>query len=210
MSIKVLVVDDHQLFLDGIAFILKGDGFTVECVSTAEAAKELLQAINDFDLALIDIDLSGSDGLQILHYIKEERLLVPVVAISANTQPMVISHCITSGVSGYIPKSLSGEAMIEAIHQVIAGVTFIPEDLKHAVNLYEQKIEELSKSEGVGPRQIEVLKYMAQGLSNSDIGEKLFISESTVKSHISVLFKALGAKNRVACLEKARAQGLLT
>jgi len=209
LSIKILVVDDHQLFLDGLEFILRENAFEVECVSTIDDAKIFLQPKNGFDLALIDIDLSGTDGLQILNYVRSEKLLIPIITISANLKPALISRCFALGASGYIPKSLSASAMIGAINQVLSGINFIPDNLKNAISQYDQKIERLSKLYGIRSRQLEVLKYMETGLSNKDIGKKLFISEATVKSHVATLFKAMNAKNRVDCLNLARIQGLL-
>jgi len=206
---KILIIDDHQLFLEGMEFIFKSRDYDTVCVTSLDAAIEELNSPDDFDLALVDIELAGSSGLTLLQYIKQEKLLIPVVIISADASPSTVSKSIRAGASGYIPKSYSGAHVMEAIMQVLEGVLFLPENLIKSVQIYEQKLENMAQQYGVGQRQLDVLGYIDRGLSNKDIGAAMYISESTVKSHIVALFKAFKARNRVDCIKQAQAQGLL-
>lgn len=201
---NILIVDDHLLFLEGMALYFSGQSFDVFSATDLTSAIEILDSGIDLDVALVDIDLSGSSGIEIIEYIKHNKLLIPVVVMSANEKASTISECLDAGASGYIPKTSSTAVMAEAISSVLSGVTFIPDDYRKAVCLHEQKVARFSEMHGVGARQLDVLRYMDMGLSNKEIGARLFISEATVKSHIMILFKALNAKNRVDCLKLAK------
>ncbi|MCP5079853.1 MAG: response regulator transcription factor, partial [Psychromonas sp.] len=124
--------------------------------------------------------------------------------------PVEINAAMESGAVGFIPKSYSPDKVFRAIDHIMNGKCYIPDEYKQPIQVYKKQLQTLASQYKIGSRQIEVLHCMHQGLSNKNIGEQLFISEATVKSHISSLFQAFQAKNRVECLASASKLGLIS
>ena len=216
---QVLVADDHQLFLDGIRHILKKLDTVVDITETtsAEKAIEILESGLTFDLVLIDLCMPGIDGLSILQRMNERKVWLPLVVISGEEDVAKIKAALDSGALGFIPKAHSSQQMLSALNEVLNGEIYIPENIEKQINSIETcrppaeaGSNEALKSSGITKRQFEVLQLLAKGYSNKNIATTLFLTEHTVKAHVSALFTALVAGNRTECVQNAQKKMILT
>lgn len=214
----ILVVDDHQLFLDGIRHILEKleTDTTVTEANTVEAALVALNNPVGLDLALIDLCMPGMDGLALLQSMNSRRIRLPVVVVSGEEEPGRIKAALDLGALGFIPKSYGSQQMRDALLQVLEGDIYLPPHLEKQIDrLATRRPPDAAshnsalKDSGITRRQYDVLKLMAKGYSNKQIANTLFLTEHTVKSHVSALFVLLTANNRTNCVQNAMQKGLL-
>jgi len=214
----VLVADDHQLFLDGIRHILKklDDVVDITEATHAEQAINILESGQSFDLILVDLSMPGMDGMSILQRMNERKVLLPLVVVSAEEDGRKIKSALDSGALGFIPKTHSSQQMLAALHAILDGEIYIPENIEKQINLLETRRPPAEagsntalQSSGITKRQFEVLQLLAKGYSNKQIATSLFLTEHTVKAHISALFAALCANNRTECVQNAIQQKIL-
>lgn len=215
---NILVADDHQLFIDGMRLILNklDAGVSITESNTAEQAIEILESGLEFDLILIDLSMPGIDGMSILKRMHERKLWLPIVVVSGEEDVGKIRSALDSGALGFIPKTHNSQQMLSALQAILDGEIYIPADI-------EKKIDNLGtirppadasnndalKASGITKRQFEVLQLLAKGYSNKQIATSLFLTEHTVKAHISALFTALRAGNRTECVQNALQQKVL-
>lgn len=212
---KILVVDDHQLFVDGLERILL-PAFTSLSVTKAYKADDALQLLDeqqDFDLILLDLGLPGTNGLDLLRTIMARKLWIPVVVLSALDEIRVIKQLIRSGAMGFVPKSYNSHEVINALKLVLSGETYLPEDLQERLSGFHDQSGNTTQAaidrSGLTRRQLDVLSLLGRGYSNKEIASKLYLTNNTVKSHIKSLFRSLGVSNRLACIRSAEELGLL-
>ena len=216
---KILAIDDHQLFLDGIHFILKKMDADVEIFEVNDAATALqhITSSNEFDLILLDLHIPGNDEVYLLDKIQKIDQYLPLVIISAEDDPRMIKSVLESGVLGFIPKYSTSQQMIKALQLIISGDIYVPDEIRRQIenieaaetvneaDIISQKLETL----GVTRSQYEVLLQIANGLSNKQIARRFSRTEHTIKAHASALFKVLNATNRTDCVYIAQRQGLI-
>lgn len=208
-----LILDDHRLFADGLQHVLQLLGeITVEHAVCASEGLRLIEQGGRYDLVLLDLHLPGLDGFAFLGALRARRLSTPVVVISAEAQPEHICRALEMGALGFIPKSLGGADLIRALRDVLDGEIYVPAALWPEVATLRSENRE-PPSEGrapaIGPRQLEVLNLIAEGYSNKEIATVLGVTEATVKSHVTRLFRALDVRNRTACVREAQRRDLL-
>lgn len=214
--LKILHVDDHTLFADGLAYVLRNSELACE-IQTASNSQDVFSALEqstDYDLLLIDLIMPDVDGLDLIREINRRKILLPIAIMSACEDAWKIKQAVAMGVVAFLPKSMLAEQLVEALKKIQQGDVVIPESVQQALRQQQKNsswgdLTRRLQTLAISPRQHEVLVQMQQGHSNRRIGEKLFVSESTVKSHIQVLFQALEASNRIDCLRKAEALGIL-
>lgn len=220
---KFLIADDHELFLQGLEFILSKEYPQTEIV-TAKSYTDIftiLEKQRDFNLILTDLAMPGSDWLDAIGKIHQMCPDIPVIIISAVFEREILQKTYNLGVSGYVSKAFPKNLIISAINLVLAGGMYIPPEilqmsLKSSSESVRQIAQDLSKSTentadsfNITPRQKEVLECMAEGLSNKQIAYNLGLSEGTVKIHITQLMRTLEVTNRTAAVRKAAKCGLL-
>jgi DNA-binding NarL/FixJ family response regulator len=217
-SMKVLIGDDHRLFRDGIRLQLQEFGEAVSVVDAANFSEVFagLRDADDMDLALIDLGMPGMDWREALGVLARDYPSLPVVVVSATDDRGVIMAALELGVAGYIPKTSSGEVMINALRLVLAGGVYLPQEiLAHAggFGAARERSENAefpgNASSGLTPRQLEVLRLIADGKSNKEIGSLLGLSDSTVKTHISSILRTLKSSNRTQAILTASRMGIL-
>jgi len=216
---KILLVDDHQLFLDGICHVIERlqDGVELLPIADPLQAMEVLETDTSIELVLLDINMPRMNGMAFLAGLQHRNCTTPIVAVSATESIEDIVNVIEAGAVGFIPKSHAADDMLNGLQQVLAGQIYIPIELQIPVaRLQAQHLEQTSNPEesgvnqvGVTRRQREVLKLVAQGFSNKDIALSLHLTEHTVKSHLSALFQLLHAKSRSECVQNAYKIGLI-
>jgi two-component system nitrate/nitrite response regulator NarL len=211
---KIMLVDDHALFAEGLRYVIEEMMENVSCIIAldAEAALEMLSTDQDYALILVDLSMPGIDGVSLLQSITSRKLTIPAAVLSASEDVQLIRAALDEGAFGFLPKSLDKEALRGAIQCILEGSVFIPVslELQLARLARKQNTSDPLTRLGVTKRQHEVLLLMHKGLINKQIAKILFITEETVKFHVSALLKILNAGNRTECIVKATAGGLLT
>lgn len=208
--INILSVDDHPLFGHGLKAALEtyNNDFSITTITQPEQAILCLSGSINFDLLLLDMNMPNIDGLSFLLALKTRKLFIPTIILSANESIETLQEALELGVLGIISKNSNITEISSDIRRVMLGEMVIPNNIYkslQAISKYSQENTQTILSE----RQIEVLKLLKSGLTNEKIGEVLFISEYTVKSHLRTIFKILGAKSRVECIIKAKDMKIL-
>lgn len=199
--IRVMIVDDHTVVRSGL-----GAFFSVfkdlELVGEAENGEEavLRCGLLEPDVVLMDLIMPGMDGVSATRVINEKYPATRVIALTSFQEDELIQGALNAGAIGYLTKNVSARELATAIRSAYQGkMTLSPEAAQALVrsNLQSREIEELTE------REREVLKLMVEGLNNAQIGNRLVISLSTVKYHISNILGKLGVQNRVAAVTTA-------
>ena len=204
---KILIVDDHPVFREGLAAIL-AQADTGATVFQAADSGQALACVADqpgLDLVLLDLRIPGVTGLSALDEIARARRSLPVVVLSSSEDPRDARQALAHGAMGYIPKSASAQTLKAALHMVLNGDVYVPplvlgqpEGAAHAPS-----------PDRLTPRQVEVLRKLGGGVSNKVIAMDLALSEKTVKAHVTAIFKALGVISRTQAVARARETGLI-
>lgn len=228
---KFLIADDHELFLQGLEFILKKEFSKADIVlaNSYTAIFDIISHSSDFDLIITDLAMPGANWFEAINKIHQMCSEVPIIVISAVFDREILQKTYDLGVSGYISKSSSNNVIMSAIKLVMAGGMYIPPELLHSevrdsspdLTALLEKLENSEKvttipqnketdtTPGLTPRQMDVLQCLSEGLSNKQIAYKLGLSEGTIKIHITLLMRALGVTNRVAAVREAIKNGIL-
>ncbi len=203
---KILLVDDHKLVRAGLVLVLKQmeDGVELLEAGTAREAVALSETHSDLSLVLMDLDLPDGSGLEALSAIHAKQPALPVVILSAMEDQAMVSRAMELGARGFIPKSASGEVMVNSLRLVLSGGICLPPGYGETA-----RGDGNSEMPNLTHRQLEVLRLMAQGNSNKEIARDLEISENTVRVHISAIIGALDATNRTEAAYSAMRLGLI-
>lgn len=219
---KILLADDHELFLKGLELILgdlKEDINLVFAKSYTEIF-EIIRTQKDFNLILTDLAMPGAPWYEAIPKIHETLPDVPIIILSAVFDKEIVQKSVEMGVAGYIPKTSSNAVIISAINLVLSGGVYIPPELlqntkKDEFDILKQieKVDENNKVEDkvkiLTGRQIEVLKLIAKGESNKQIAYDLGLTEGTVKLHVTAILKLLNVYNRTGAVIEATRLGLV-
>ena len=199
-ALKLLVVEDHPVYLEGLSYILKklGDHLVLTSVNSTVDAIQLLQKNKDFDLVLLDLSLPDGGGLSVLRFISIKKIFIPAVILSASEEPKDVQRSLIAGASGFISKASGSDEIIRAIDNILKGEHYWP-------NFYSPP----SNTPSLTRRQLEVLELVAEGLPNKRICQLLNVSEHTVKSYMKCLFSELNVHNRTECARVAIELGLI-
>lgn len=198
MAIKIMIADDHSMVREGLKQLLELEG---DIVVTGEASDgveclELLEK-NIPQVLLLDINMPNMNGLEVLEKIKEQKIDTKVIILTVHNEIEYLLKAVEIGIDGYMLKDSDSNELKKAIISVIQGESYIQPNLITLLNskMIERDIDK-EKLELLTKREIEVLKLMAFGSYNKDIGEQLNISERTVKNHISSIFKKIDVSDR--------------
>jgi DNA-binding NarL/FixJ family response regulator len=214
---KILLVDDHQLFREGLVILLKRldeNATAVEAASCAEAFA-CLNRESDIELILLDVglpDMSGLDGIAI---IREQHPGIPIVVLSSQEDRDSVLRALDQGAMGYIPKTSSSEVMIGALQLILANGIYLPPVAFMGANPSAQPTAPVARPGskrpidlGLSPRQSEVLFQILQGKPSKLICRDLNLSASTIKSHTSAVLRALNVTTRTQAVVAAGKLGL--
>lgn len=212
---KLLVVDDHPLFREGMRNVLDALGSDVQ-VTEARDFGEALAALHpgaDFDLILLDLRIPGMEDSSGIKQLRDRAPDVPVVVISALEDRRVVADAFQHGAIGYIPKTSNSEVMINALKLVLAGGKYLPPIMAGAYDtgLGTGALEAAKPSDTprLTRRQRDVLALIGHGKSNKEIADSLGLAEGTVKIHVTAILKALKASNRTQAAIAAANMGLV-
>ncbi len=206
--IRVLIVDDHEMVRRGLSLFLRSFE-DLELVGEATNGEEALKVCEDTkpDVILMDIVMPGGNGIEATRAIKEKYPHIYIVALTSSSDMSSVTAAIQAGATSYLLKNISDDQLANAIRAAKQGQRVLsPEATQALINAATRPTEPNYRLTG---REIEVLKLMVQGLNNPEIAEKLYVSRSTVKYHISSIFAKLNVTNRSEAIALALRHGLI-
>jgi DNA-binding NarL/FixJ family response regulator len=202
---QILIADDHALFREGLRRVLAQLGEDV-CVSEAgdyAQLQALLDAHPDADLAIVDLDMPGREHAVCLESLLAAHPTIPLVVLSASEHTADMQRVLDAGAMGYLAKSTPADVLLCALRLVLSGGIYVPPALvkSHLRGNGGTGLEALSA------RQRDVLERLALGHSNKEIGRQLGMSEATVKTHLTAIFRTLHVTNRTQAMRMVRERG---
>lgn len=208
---NILLVDDHPLFIEGIRGVLQGlneGDVIIQTSGSCEEALALTENDDDVDLVLLDLNLPGMSGLEGLQQLRHQLPASPIVMLSASENRNKVMRAIELGAKGFIPKSSTTDVIISALQLVLSGGVYLPMAVLDMVNSPQAKTSN-GDGQTLTPRQVEVLKLLAEGHSNKLIAKQLSMAENTVRVHVSAILRFLDVANRTEAGVAAARMGLL-
>ena len=209
---RILIVDDHPLFRQGMKALLLGLDATIDCSEAGNVAAAVQMGVDggQFDLVLLDLGLPGLSGLDALGEIKRTFDSAAVVVVSGEEAPSLVRDAISAGAAGYVPKSTDPSVTLQALRLVIANGTYLPPIALAGFGTdVPRPPSGTHAAPQLSPRQLQILRLLLQGQSNKVIARRLDIAEGTVKAHLWAVYQALGVASRGQAMFKAHELGLL-
>lgn len=213
-KMKIMIVDDHQLFREGIKRIINLEK-DMEVIAEYADGTTILQAYNELqpDVILMDINMPNMNGVEATKKVKELYPEAKIMILSIHDDEGYVFETLRSGASGYLLKDMEAETLIDAIRAVAEGNAYIHPDVTGKVIDEYRRLSIKEQKEGYSSnpvfidktldwrsiltrREMEVLQLMAEGNNNKAIGEKLYISEKTVKNHVSSILQKMDVQDR--------------
>lgn len=204
--IKVAIIDDEQLIVEGIKLLLSRDKNMVIEITSCDGedfiAKLSMALPNDFpDIALIDIQMEPMNGFNLVEILREKHPQLKIIVLSSHYKSSILGYMIKLGISAFLSKNSSKEKFIEVIRAVHEnGIFFSPEDhqmLLTYMNSTSKKKTLFNIQDELSEREKDVVKLICQQHTNHEIAEKLFLSQRTIESHRQRVLDKIGAKNTV-------------
>ena len=197
---RVLLADDHKLVRDALAFYCSrlADDVEVLHAETYDQAADLAARVASLDLIILDLNMPGSTGFDGLDAMRKRYPDTPIVILSGSIRHQDMSNALEHGANGYLPKTLGGDAMLNALRLVMSGEKFIPSVLYDEAGSAAEggDVPLGSPLNSLTPREMDVLEQLIEGKSNKEIAAVLDIQVVTVKLHMKGILRKLGAANR--------------
>jgi len=198
--VRVAIADEHPLLMDGVARAL--DGSTgMRVVVQATSGAELLQQLDEVavDVVLIEPWMRDGEGLDAISGVATRFPGMPIIALSGVADPGHVQQAVALGVNAYVGKGTRANDLPSIVRHVIAGAMVLP-----AASADARSVLDLT------PRELEVLRLAAEGLSNCEIGSRLYVTEQTVKFHLGNIYRKMGVANRTEAAHHALRRGLIS
>lgn len=205
--IRVLIVDDHPVMRTGLAHVLSATA-DLEVVDECKDGLSALEhpRLTEVDVMLLDISMPGLDGVEVLELLAERMHSPRVLVLTSIGEDDRIVRAIEAGAGGVLFKDAGSQAIAEGVREVAAGRTVLASQAADSLIRERQPRGPVVR---LTQREREILQLVAQGKANAAIGRALFISETTVKTHLQHAYTKLGAADRAHAITLAREQGLL-
>jgi DNA-binding NarL/FixJ family response regulator len=203
-KLRVLIADDHQLMLEAVRLTLEGQD-DMEIVGEARRGTEILPRIRatEPDVVLLDVRMPGMDGLACLELIRERHREIKVIMLSGSEDPEIIEAALRRGASAFVTKQIDPRDLSSAIRQAVEGTVF------QAIGASPDPTSSPAQSAGLTEKELGVLRAVAKGLSNKQVAGELFISEQTVKFHLTNIYRKLDVANRTEAVRFAFRNGIV-
>ena len=220
-AIRIMIVEDHEIFRTGLRRALEMED-DLAIIKEAGSGEEALTAAVELepDIILMDIHLPGINGLQATRQIKAKLPDIGVIVLTAYHDDEQLFHALKSGAAGYYPKEVAPATLIDCIHQVHAGYYVIGDEIMAAPQVASwimQQFEDLAVTgalpedvelfQPLTDREMEILRFIARGLSNKEIARSLNISQQTVKNHMTAILRKLSVNDRTQAAVYALRRG---
>jgi len=215
--VKILIVDDHALVRRGMGHVVRECFAQAKVVEAGNASEALhVMGADDVDVALVDVRMPDSDGLELLHEMKQRWPDVPVIMLTSFDHAHYVRRALAEGAAGYMLKDATPEDLEQAIKVALSGGGNVlsPRVIQ---NLFESIDGGAASENGevvrrpassLTQRETDILALLAEGKSNRDISRALFLSEKTVKAHLAAIFRKLGVTNRTQAAMAAVSMGI--
>jgi len=204
---NILIIDDHQLYLEGMKAVIN-KLFPVSRVFSASIisdAFDILVDHTDIDIILLDVRMPNGGAQAVLQKLQEQSYAIPVLIISASENSADLKMALSYGALGYLPKSSTSEALKEAVETVLEGNEYLPSSWNSSLNMQKNITSYLGEEKiSISPRLYDVLQLIEKGLTSPEISNLLNLSEHTVKSYIRELFSRFDVHNRTELIQTAR------
>jgi DNA-binding NarL/FixJ family response regulator len=209
MSIRVLVVDDHEIVRHGLATLFEGSD--VQIVAEATSGSEAVQLALEHkpDVVLLDIRMPDGDGLEALKQIRSQVPDTRMVMLSTYDNPTYIARSIALGACDYVLKGAPREELIDAVRRAAAGESPSPDSMISRIKGTMTTQEQDDRESSLTNREMQVLRHVALGLSNREIGSSLQISVETVKEHVQNILRKINAVDRTQAAVWAVKKGIV-
>ena len=213
---QILIIDDHQLFVDGLGFLLTSfdENLTVYTASSTHEGLKTAYAQTELDLILLDLTMPGLDGISCLKIMQQEGINIPVVILSAQEDTSYVRQAMDLGAKGFIPKSHDARAMYDALLQVWEGDTYLPDAMRAQLSGKQPICSDVVQIQlaalDIREKQFQILSFMADGQTVQQISRVMDVSPNTVKTHIKRLYQCMQVNSRVAAVSEARRLGILS
>lgn len=214
-KIKVLVVDDHEVFCESLAALLSMRG-DIEVVGTANCGRDAIRKTELLGpkIVLLDVKMKDLDGIQCMREIKERSPGTEFIMLTMYTDEEHVLEAIKAGAKGYVLKESSSSEVLEAIKAVSQGRAFFDSNssselVKGIRHQNKSTREALAGEDPLSQREVEVLRLIGEGYSNKEISKKLFISSHTTRNHVANIFIKLNCHNRTKAIIQGRKKGLI-
>jgi DNA-binding NarL/FixJ family response regulator len=211
MPIRIVIADDHPVVRRGLVQFM-ADEEELEVVAECADGRSALEAVTRYapDVLLVDLQMPQLDGIEVLRRLSAMPSPPPAVLLAGNISDDEVVEAMRLGVKGVVLKEMAPALLVACIRKVASGGTWLE---KEAVGRALEKMLKQEQSrqkvrEVLTPREIDIVKMVASGLGNREIGEKLFITEGTVKTHLHSVYEKLGIKGRVQLANYAQEKGL--
>ena len=203
------MADDHPIYREGVVSAIKARP-DLEFVGQASDGRSALEGIRELrpDVAVLDLNMPELDGMQVLDAVSREDLATRVLFVSAFLEGDVVYKAMANGAAGYLSKDADRDMICDAVAAVGRGETRVASEVQAGLAAAIQR-REVDERPLLSPREREVLKLTADGMSGREIGERLHLSPATVKTHLQSLYGKLGVSDRAAAVAVAIRQGLL-
>jgi DNA-binding NarL/FixJ family response regulator len=211
-KIKVVLLDDHQMFRDGLKAVIS-DEKNIELIGAVGSAKELYQLLEtkNPDLLITDITMPDISGIEVTAYINENYPNTKVLILSMHSSEEFIVKALNAGAKGYLPKETGTDELLEAINAIHKGNCHFNKNISDTIlNSLVSRTKQQTQLADLTKREIEILKLVVEGLTNKEIAEQLFISIRTVDSHKNNLMTKLNLKSSVELVKFAIKNKLVT
>ena len=209
MDIRVVIIEDHDDFREGLYHVLRGtDGF--RCLGRYASIEEAVPKMPDTDVVLLDINLPGKSGIEGLGLIKLKHPKAQVIMLTVYEDDTNIFRAIQAGADGYLLKKTPPARLLQAIEEAAAGgMPMTPFVARQAVAMLKQRVPMEKEVVQFTPRESEILLLLTEGLNYAMVGERLFISLDTVRNHIRHIYEKLQVHSKAEAVAKAIKHGMI-
>jgi DNA-binding NarL/FixJ family response regulator len=211
--IRLIIADDHQIFVDGLKALL-GEEKNLTIVGEAANGHQVLAILADTpaDVVLMDINMPGMDGLETTRIIREKYPEVKVLALSMHDSSQYITDLLQAGAAGYVLKNTGKAELLEAIESIHSGIAYYSPSVTATImqTVRNAKKESASDEIQLSKREIDVIRLIAEEHTTQEIADKLFISQHTVETHRKNLLSKLNVRNTAGLVKYALQKGLVS
>ncbi len=198
MSIRVFLLDDHEIVRRGLRELLEAAG-DMEVVGEAGTAEEALRRVpaTSPDVAVLDVRLPDGDGVQVCRELRSRNAQLQCLMLTSFADDEALFDAIMAGASGYVLKQIRGSELVDAIRKVASGQSLLdPSVTARVLERLRTGAPEDKKLEGLTDQERRILDLLAEGLTNREIAERMYLAEKTVKNYVSNLLAKMGMQRR--------------